>query len=47
MDRLVSNELERTSQGALSGPSISKLMLMPFTVLCIAGHLSGLIPIRP
>src|SRR6516162_2481095 len=36
MERLVSNELERMSQGALSGPSISKLMLMPFTLLCIA-----------
>src|SRR6202161_2024033 len=36
MDRLVINELERTSQGALSGPSIWVLILMPFALIRIA-----------
>src|ERR1700687_2480921 len=36
MDRLVINELERTSQGAFSGPSIWVLILMPFALIRIA-----------
>src|SRR5258708_39155190 len=37
IDRLVNNELERTSQGAPSGPSSWMLKLMPFALIRIAG----------
>src|SRR5712672_1448616 len=36
IDRLVINELEKTSQGAPSGPSICVLKLMPFALIRIA-----------